>query len=353
MTGKRILLTKILMISIVLSVPIPAQGAPVTFSAAGPDQASIQATVDAFRAALGAPNNGNSPGPLSSGRREINWDGGGSTATAIAGTPFTGFLATRGGLFTTAGTGFVQAPVSGLVTTFGNPTYSTIFQFFSPVRLFSAIGSNITDVNFFVPGGGNIPATTSGFGAVFTDVDLPTSTSLEFFDAQGVSLGVFFAPPANNGLSFIGVVFNAGEQVSRVRVTSGNVAPGASANDDNVSSDVVVMDDFIYGEPRAASSGGPGAFTCLQDETTGNTLLIDTTTGAFQFTRCGGGVFTGTGTVRVRGCALTLEANLPTGRATARIDTCAGKGSAGIQIFSQGVFTITDQNTTNNSCACP
>ena len=122
------------MISIVLSVPIPAQGAPVTFSAAGPDQASIQATVDAFRAALGAPNNGNSPGPLASGRREINWDGGGSTATALAPTPFTGFLATRGGLFTTAGTGFVQAPVSGLVTTFGNPTYSTIFQFFSKLQ---------------------------------------------------------------------------------------------------------------------------------------------------------------------------------------------------------------------------
>ena len=50
--------------------------APVVFQAAGPNAASIQSSVDAFRAALGIPNNGNNPGPLSHGRREINWDGG-------------------------------------------------------------------------------------------------------------------------------------------------------------------------------------------------------------------------------------------------------------------------------------
>lgn len=351
MRGKRIILTKILLLSIVLSVPLPAAGAPVTFSAAGPDPASIQATVDAFRAALGQPNNGNTPGPLAGGRREINWDGGGSTATAIAPTPFTGFLATRGARFTTPGTGFVQAPVSGLATTFGNPTYSMIFQTFSPVRLFSPIGSNITDVEFFVPGGGNIPATTNGFGAVFTDVDLPTSASIECFDAQGMSLGLFFAPPADNGLSFIGVFFNAGERVARVRITSGSVAPGPN---DDVASDVVVMDDFLYGEPMAISGGPGGLFTCLQDDSSGSILLINTATGGFQFSNCGGVLFSGTGTVRATGCVITLVANVPTGRATARVDTCVGKGTAGIQVFSQGrSFTITDRDTTNNSCVCP
>jgi hypothetical protein len=54
------------------------------FQAAGPNVASIQSNVDAYRAALGDPNNGNGPGPLATGRREINWDGGGGvTATAI------------------------------------------------------------------------------------------------------------------------------------------------------------------------------------------------------------------------------------------------------------------------------
>lgn len=352
MREKRTLLTGILLLSLVSSVPLPAAAAPVTFSAAGADAASIQATVDAFRTALGAPNNGNTPGPLASGRREINWDGGGSTATAIAPTPFTAFLNIRGAFLTTPGTGFVQAPVSGLATTFANPTYATIFQTFSPVRLFSPIGSNITDLEFFVPGGnGTIPATTNGFGAVFTDVDLPTSASIECFDPQGTSLGLFFAPPANNGLSFVGVIFNAGERVARVRITSGNVAPGPN---DDVASDVVVMDDFLYGEPMALAGGPGGVFTCLQDDSSGSILLISTATGGFQFSNCGGVLLSGTGRVRVKGCVITLEANLPTSRTTARVDTCAGKGTAGIQIFSQGrTFTITDRDTTNNSCACP
>src|SRR5262245_52655620 len=51
---------------------------PTVFQAAGPTIASIQSTVDQYRAALGLVNNGIAPGPLASGRREINWDGGGS-----------------------------------------------------------------------------------------------------------------------------------------------------------------------------------------------------------------------------------------------------------------------------------
>jgi hypothetical protein len=58
------------------SKPSFEHDAPVVYQAAGPDVASIQSTVDRFRAALGA-NNGSTPGPLEAGRREINWDGGG------------------------------------------------------------------------------------------------------------------------------------------------------------------------------------------------------------------------------------------------------------------------------------
>src|SRR5262249_50715390 len=66
------------------------------FQAAGPNAASIQSTVDQFRGALGTTNNGNAPGPLLAGRREINWDGGGSTNTSPGPTPFTVFLNSRG-----------------------------------------------------------------------------------------------------------------------------------------------------------------------------------------------------------------------------------------------------------------
>ncbi len=221
---------------------------PAVFQAAGPTVDSIRGLVDQFRAALGAPDNGNLPGPLASGRREINWDGGGSTATAIAGTPFEGFLVIRGALFTTLGTGFVQAPLSGLVETFDNPTYADIFQTFSPLRLFTPIGSNLTEVRFFVPGGGNIPATTTGFGAVFTDVDQQDGTLIEYFGADHEQLFSSFIPasPGEGSLSFFGIVFEDA-RIARVRITSGNVAPGP---DDDEKHDIVVMDDFIYGEPQ-------------------------------------------------------------------------------------------------------
>jgi hypothetical protein len=80
---------------------------PTVFQAAGPTIASIQSTVDQYRAALGAVDNRNAPGPLASGRREINWDGLGSTATTLDPTPMTRFLDARGTSFTTRGTGFV------------------------------------------------------------------------------------------------------------------------------------------------------------------------------------------------------------------------------------------------------
>ena len=132
---------------------------PAVFQAAGPTANSIQSTVDAFRAALGNPNNGNSPGPLTSGRREINWDGGGVNTTTAPVTPFDVFLNTRGGRFTTPGRGLSQATPSGLATLFNNPTYATIFGAFSPLRLFTPVGSNITEASFFIPGSnGNCPS---------------------------------------------------------------------------------------------------------------------------------------------------------------------------------------------------
>jgi hypothetical protein len=234
--------------------------APSVFQAAGPDAASIQSTVDSYRTALGITNNANNPGPLGSGRREINWDGGGSSATSPGPTPFTVFLITRGANITTPGTGFVQAPPSGMATTFGNPTYANIFKTFSPLRLFSPIASNVTEVEFFVPGTGNVPATVSGFGSVLTDVDQPNgsgpaakrgnrhaSTLFEFFGTDGKLLFSSFAPssPGDGRLSFFGVKFNDA-RIARVRITAGNTAPGP--NDDD-KADVVMMDDFIYGEP--------------------------------------------------------------------------------------------------------
>ena len=168
--------------------------APAVFQAAGSNANSIQSTVDAFRAALGEPNNGNSPSQLT-GRREINWD------PEVPGTfppgqepdeiflirytttppvtPFNLFLNTRGAQFTTPGEGLSQGPPAsgpqgGLAVLFQNSTYGRIFRTFSPFRLFTPVGSNITEALFFIPGtNGATLATVKGFGAVFTDVDQP------------------------------------------------------------------------------------------------------------------------------------------------------------------------------------
>src|SRR5262245_49431655 len=90
---------------------------PKVFQAAGPNSASIQSTVDAFRDMLGANNGiGAPPQPLTTGRREINWDGGNAanTTTSLTPTPVLDqFLVGRGARFTTPGTGFVQAPPAG------------------------------------------------------------------------------------------------------------------------------------------------------------------------------------------------------------------------------------------------
>ena len=81
----------------------------------------------------------------------------------------------RGVVLSTPGTGFQVSAnnASGQPTQFGNinPTYPSNFEPFSPQRLFTALGSNIVDVNFFVPGSTDV-ALTRGFGVVFSDVDL-------------------------------------------------------------------------------------------------------------------------------------------------------------------------------------
>jgi len=236
--------------------------APVVFQAAGANAASIQSAVDAFRTALGGVNNLNNAGPLMTGRREINWDGGNPAivATTAPVTPFNTFLNTRGAQFTTPGIGLSQATPAGLAVLFNNPTYANIFTTFSPSRLFTPVGSDTTDGLFFVPGSnGAIPAVVRGFGAVFTDVDQPdgsgpgkkldrkASTLIEFFDRNGklLSSSTIAPSPGDGSLSFFGAVFNDA-RIARVRIIT-DEAPGRN---DDAKHDIVVMDDFIYGEPQ-------------------------------------------------------------------------------------------------------
>lgn len=263
-------------IAVISILPTLAYAGAVVRSAAGGTPADIQATVDQFRTDVSAGGGLNAPGagPFSVGRREINWDGvpdNFADPNLLPGDFFNN-NSKRGVVLTTPGTSLLVSADSANPTSTAvrfsslNPGYLSNFQTFSPERLFTALGSTIVDVTFFVPTSPTTSATVNGFGSVFTDVEIAGSTTIEYFGGQGQSLGVFAVPAAaNGGLSFLGVSFNAGERVTGVRITSGNTTLGA-ANNDGPGADVVVMDDFIYGEPIADTDNDNDGVPDDQDE---------------------------------------------------------------------------------------
>ncbi len=228
---------------------------PTVVTASG----DIMTAIGQFRQLLGSPDNGGTPGEQQTGRREINWDGVPDEFAAPFNLPGDFFNApaaprARGAVLATPGVA-VQVSAdsdnpSAAAVRFGNinPTYVNEFQTFSAERLFSPIGSNIVDLTFFVAGT-TTPAVVSGFGAVYTGVDVSGGSTFEYFDEAGQSLGRFDVPVSQNGLSFLGVAFPE-PVVRRVRIIYGNTALGP---DDSQAADVAVMDDFIYGEPHAVS----------------------------------------------------------------------------------------------------
>jgi hypothetical protein len=215
------------------------------FSATG----DLTQTLAEFRAGLGDPNNLVAPGEQPTGRREINWD-------AVSGArlnvdTFPGdFFRARGQIFTTRGTGF---RVSDNALADLNPAYASQFAAFSPTKIFIAVGSRATTVDFVVAGS-TTPAGVNGFGVVFSDVDRKHSTTLDFLDARGRLLRKVTAPVRSDaaGFSFVGVTFSS-PIVARVRIKSGQAAITGRNRDisDGGYTDLVAMDDFISGEPRA------------------------------------------------------------------------------------------------------
>jgi hypothetical protein len=193
-------------ITLALGLTLSAESTRMIFAAAGPNADDVRSTILSFQTALG-PLNGNPEG-----RHEINWNA-------------------------------ADGPVRFDNLYNGS---SALFPVFSAEKLFTLTGSNDYNVDFFMPATRS-RSKVKGFGAVFANVSLPFTSSLEFFNADGLSLGMFYVPPAPRGLSFVGVMFT-GRMVTRVRVVQGTVVPGAP--EDLVSGqNAVVLDDFIYGEP--------------------------------------------------------------------------------------------------------
>jgi hypothetical protein len=258
-----------------LGIAAPASAAPVLRVAAGANAAAIQSAVDQFRADLGGGDNGTG-GAFLGGRREIDWDDVPDDKAEPNALPYDFFNSTRprGAIFESVGNIGAQHQFrvssalgnpSGAAVRFGNVdvSYATTFTTFSPERLFAARSANTIDVFFYVPGT-SIPATVSGFGAVFADVD-SSATYIEYFDIAGKKLSGISLNVANNGLSFSGTSFNAGERIARVQMTLGKNPLAAGSVDGTAGVDVVALDDLIYGEPQA----DPGSIRLADAKLTG------------------------------------------------------------------------------------
>lgn len=247
--------------------PAAAQSLTVRSGTAN-DVAGMTPLRDQFREDLGGGTLPGANGLFDDGvrqRREINWDGVPAGFSAPNNLPanFFNVNSPRGAVFSTPGSGFM---VSGATTddgpgqpspaNFGNihGSYTANFLQFSAQRLFAPLDSNVMDVTFFVPGTGT-PAGTRGFGVVFTDVEQAGTTALQFFDMEGVSLGAFAAPPqvGPTGFSFLGAFTSDGSSaIGRVRITLGNDFQDPRNVDGVGGRDLVVMDDFLYGDPISA-----------------------------------------------------------------------------------------------------
>jgi hypothetical protein len=212
----------------------------------------INSKLNQFRDLLGAQLN-TTPGVIG-GHREINWDGVPADMVNKA-LPGDFFNPTDNGALAGRQRGLTYASVGGEFrvsnTNFAEVNAGAANQFssFSGDKSFANISSSLWDAEFQVAGQA-VPATVKGFGAVFADVDLDNTTSLEFF-SNDRSLGKFFVPAksAGSNFSFLGVYFK-NEKVTRVRVGhDGRLNEGLNDISNGGTRDLIVMDDFLYDEP--------------------------------------------------------------------------------------------------------
>ncbi len=252
----------------VLAEPVSLTAASAASAFAATSTSEATTSLATFRTVIGGADNGGTASPQTGGRREITWDGVrldgtdfNNNTTVIVPNKITGIPVNRfqaRGLLTSevlavANDGFVSA----------NANVANQFPAFSTANTFAGFNSNKYDVLFVLPSGTTarpVPAATRGFGVIFLDVEQANSSSIEYFNGT-VSLGKFFVPPGASGQAqFLGVLFNS-PVVTRAVVTAGTAAVFNFSNgqvttgpSENATTDLAVVDDFIYAEPTVTSA---------------------------------------------------------------------------------------------------
>ncbi|MFN0183455.1 MAG: hypothetical protein ACKVQR_06505, partial [Aquabacterium sp.] len=205
--------------------------------AAGTDAAAITPVRDAFRVQVGGGTVPGVAGSFGGLRREINWDAvpAGRSDPNLLPANFFNVNSPRGAVFSTPGSGFLVSSNAGDAspTLFG---FGDQFAAFSAQKIFSAQGSTQMDVLFFVAGTDQ-RATTSAFGAVFTDVETAGLTRMQFFDLHDQLIGERdVLTSANQGFSFLGAY---GANIARVRIFTGDSALLGNGLQSNPGGDLV------------------------------------------------------------------------------------------------------------------
>jgi hypothetical protein len=221
---------------------------PRVFSANG----NINAAVTEFKNLLGPAN---STTGMTTGRREINWDG---VPDSLDGKrlPNDFFNPVGANAAESLQRGVVYAGTSDAMvsqTKFAevNPNASASFSTFSGNKGFAVVNSTEWPVTF-ERAGQHEPATVQAFGAVFSDVDKENTTFIEFFN-DNTSLGRFYVRAHDNttSFSFLAVYFED-KTVTRVKIGhEGKLTDGENDITQGGIKDLVILDDFIYSEPLA------------------------------------------------------------------------------------------------------
>lgn len=213
----------------VLPNNVPA--AAVIYQATGPRPSDIQAVVDQFRRDIGkgGVNNGTTPGPISTGWREISGDDLAGISAFPAGRLD---LSPKGTRWSTPAMGGFLVSDADLGPNdpnrnFGNinPSYATTFQTFESGRLIG-VDSNVGwAMNFAYPGSPfrlDPNVGINAFGVVFSDVDVQGNAGIRIGEGD---LATFFAPaaPGDGSLSFLGVRFDDGTVFNSLSIFAGNL----------------------------------------------------------------------------------------------------------------------------------
>jgi hypothetical protein len=260
-------LNTLLLLGCTASLPLYATSStpstPTVYS--GTNQETSKAALAAFQEAVGGSN-----------ASKITWDGVKLDGTDINPNTkiidfgktveipvdrFKGAGAIFADPYTVSGDGFASI----------NPHTAQDFIAFSPKNTFAMFdpeSGKFADrfiQQTFVLNGTDTTAGTRGFGAIFTDVELQNSSSIEYFgtDDYGnkVSLGKFAVPTGKSGDSqFVGVVFDA-PIITEVSLTLGSNAlfsfdgqhtQAFGGENFEYGIDLVVTDDFMFAKPEAA-----------------------------------------------------------------------------------------------------